>query len=755
VNDVNGWLEESGANRMEQFRAQLNDLSYAELRGIATRLGVRTRGQERKEAWVAVVVAFWQTPAQHEPFLTALSPAAQAALVLLRTAQQLPTALFLADHGALRRPGEQTAGEPPPWQAPATVSEELYYSGLLHPVEKTAIARSSHVAAPAFVDELIGQVNTMETEGTDEPDAWPLLHDLAAYLIYRHQHGDLRPLHGRWLSPTHMAALNRRLLQPDAEPLPRSHKAAPRLCFLAFLGEMAGLVTPHGLTALGWQWLADAPAAQLMTLWQAWQRSSHQLRQRHGQADGALPTPWPQPLVRALAQQPGPFTPLALAAQLLGESDELWRYYVAHLADSQALAHVVADLLAETLTGLGVVEGVARSEGTGEGADPAPPLQLHYRCTATGVWLLHPVLRPPLLRPPGASPPGLGTWLDVNDAPPGASGTEPRPALSVWVDASASFAAAARLAVFADHVALAREETPRHVYRVTRETVARAAADGHPFHELEAAYGALSMGLEPAQLATLWRWYTEGRRLRLAHLLVLRSTDGDAMAALWQDRRLRPLFGELLSPTTATLTSDVDEAAPALRRAGHWIARPASATVTAGAAATADDVDETEGLVAGDAATLWLAGQLYWALGEHLSLPAPLPSAVMDRLWQQIDPRRRAQLQSQRDVLLERLTSVLDGYALTPPVPDPNATDAETWRAPITAAIAAGRSLTLRYYTAARNLLTERTVDPYWIEERHGIAYLQAYCHNAERVLVFRLDRIQGVDDERRTTNDE
>jgi predicted DNA-binding transcriptional regulator YafY len=36
-------------------------------------------------------------------------------------------------------------------------------------------------------------------------------------------------------------------------------------------------------------------------------------------------------------------------------------------------------------------------------------------------------------------------------------------------------------------------------------------------------------------------------------------------------------------------------------------------------------------------------------------------------------------------------------------------------------------------------------IDPYWIEEQHGIPYLRAYCHSAGAVLTFRLDRIEAL----------
>jgi predicted DNA-binding transcriptional regulator YafY len=54
----------------------------------------------------------------------------------------------------------------------------------------------------------------------------------------------------------------------------------------------------------------------------------------------------------------------------------------------------------------------------------------------------------------------------------------------------------------------------------------------------------------------------------------------------------------------------------------------------------------------------------------------------------------------------------------------------------------------MTYFTAGRNLLTRRVVTPYWLEEHRGIPYLRADCHQAGKVLLFRLDRIQELQKE-------
>jgi proteasome accessory factor C len=60
-------------------------------------------------------------------------------------------------------------------------------------------------------------------------------------------------------------------------------------------------------------------------------------------------------------------------------------------------------------------------------------------------------------------------------------------------------------------------------------------------------------------------------------------------------------------------------------------------------------------------------------------------------------------------------------------------------------AVNEARALELRYYTAARDESSERTVDPLRIFEADGHAYLEAWCRSAEGVRVFRVDRIEDI----------
>ena len=60
-------------------------------------------------------------------------------------------------------------------------------------------------------------------------------------------------------------------------------------------------------------------------------------------------------------------------------------------------------------------------------------------------------------------------------------------------------------------------------------------------------------------------------------------------------------------------------------------------------------------------------------------------------------------------------------------------------------AVDESRQLWMRYYTASRDALTERIVDPIRLLVTDGHAYLEGYCHSADAVRHFRVDRIEEI----------
>lgn len=65
--------------------------------------------------------------------------------------------------------------------------------------------------------------------------------------------------------------------------------------------------------------------------------------------------------------------------------------------------------------------------------------------------------------------------------------------------------------------------------------------------------------------------------------------------------------------------------------------------------------------------------------------------------------------------------------------------------ATVRSALQDGTALHLTYYSASRDQVSERTVDPVRLVLVGGNSYLQAWCRQAEGVRLFRLDRIDAV----------
>ncbi|MET0237762.1 MAG: YafY family protein [Kibdelosporangium sp.] len=66
-------------------------------------------------------------------------------------------------------------------------------------------------------------------------------------------------------------------------------------------------------------------------------------------------------------------------------------------------------------------------------------------------------------------------------------------------------------------------------------------------------------------------------------------------------------------------------------------------------------------------------------------------------------------------------------------------------RRTVQGALSAQRALRVKYYTASKDEITERTIDPMRLLIVEGRAYLEAWCRRADAVRLFRLDRIDEV----------
>ena len=69
----------------------------------------------------------------------------------------------------------------------------------------------------------------------------------------------------------------------------------------------------------------------------------------------------------------------------------------------------------------------------------------------------------------------------------------------------------------------------------------------------------------------------------------------------------------------------------------------------------------------------------------------------------------------------------------------------EAATAAVRQALVSGRALRIRYYTAGRDAVSQRTIDPMRLLIVGGRGYLEAWCRRAEGVRLFRLDRVEDV----------
>jgi proteasome accessory factor C len=71
--------------------------------------------------------------------------------------------------------------------------------------------------------------------------------------------------------------------------------------------------------------------------------------------------------------------------------------------------------------------------------------------------------------------------------------------------------------------------------------------------------------------------------------------------------------------------------------------------------------------------------------------------------------------------------------------------EAETTAA-VRAALEASRAMRIVYYTAGRDAVSQRTIDPMRLLIVEGRGYLEAWCRRVEAVRLFRLDRVENVE---------
>lgn len=84
--------------------------------------------------------------------------------------------------------------------------------------------------------------------------------------------------------------------------------------------------------------------------------------------------------------------------------------------------------------------------------------------------------------------------------------------------------------------------------------------------------------------------------------------------------------------------------------------------------------------------------------------------------------------------------------AVEPPAPAAVSEREEATAVAVRTALDTGRALRIRYYTAGRDAVSQRTIDPLRLLIVEGRGYLEAWCRRAEGVRMFRIDRVEDVE---------
>ncbi|MDW8318528.1 MAG: WYL domain-containing protein [Anaerolineae bacterium] len=623
------------------------------------------------------------------PYLAQL-PADQRALLeaLAQEPQPWPLDRFQARFGTLRpfRPWRRDAVRHP-WHAPASPAEALFYHGLLFLV--AGPGRTLRVVVP---DEAIAALQRPPASAPPLAPA-PLvplaLLDLALLLTYLQQ-ADVRPLHGRWLSPHHCRRLGACLLPPLAEARLPSERHSLRLAFAHYLAERLQLVTlASGLLKSSPKaavWLDQSLPQQLLACWQAWLAADDDNRVlwRRFHLPGH---PWRDP--PGLAQRLVKRLPLTDWRNL---TDLLpWWEREAGAATLQEHLH---QLLHGPLAGLGIVAWT--------GTDQAEPVTL----TAIGAWLIH-----------GGEPPALPTIQPlVAD-----------PALELALPANASPPLAAML-----HLADWAELAPGPRLRFTPASLARSLGRDQALSGLRGLWHRfVTPPLTDAQHAQLKARADQMPWVELHTALLLRTSSPKALEALWADPRVRPHLAQRLAGDLAVVRS------PRLGRLLRVLTARGYALRTASAHQGPDrGADTALAPKPGDRWWLYTSYLVHRLLAEQIGLSMP-PGALQAGLAAGLDPAQQAAAQEAAEAAVNAVRSAMEGPPAAPaslPL-----SEVEDY---LLAAIEADQPVHIVYWSPWQNAATERCVRPLQLHWRGDHRYLLAFCLRANAQRTFRLDRI-------------
>ncbi len=706
---------------MPTLRQLLEVTPYPLLCVIARQRGLKVPRNCPKAELVALTHAELADPERLQATLSTLSPAERAVLHDLHVAGgHLPRYHVARRHGDLRRYRPWRDDAPSrPWENPPSPTERLYFLGLIFWDKTTRDLLIPQDLLPHYPAPQ-PPTGAPRPEPQRPPTALVAQHDLAQLLALLDT-APQRLIHGRWLPPRFLTTWGERCLTPPAHPHAGSELQTGRRRTLHYLAEEAGLVAPNaplpllGPTPAAWIWLTSPPLARFEALgealtgaaderWRVYCLPGHDLL-RH---PAALVKALIGSLRRDLARCDQPTTDLALgppeqvAERLLARDPELRNDLRGKFLEPDALlSQAVVALLTGALAWLGAVSVGAAGE-------------LHL--TAWGAHWLHP------RAPQPEAAPGAPFTLepDLVFAPPAGFPNLP---------------AVATLTACGERLADGR-------FRVTRERFVAALQRGHALNTLVARLeAAASRPLSGTERARLTGWAAESDRMVIRRLTVLEVAHPDVLTRLSEKRRGRRHVVRTLSRRAAVV--DEGRLSTLVRRLTQQEGVPPRVELPP------ETPPADPALGRGGAAHLWLAAQVYRALGDLIELPTRLPHHLVQHLAALAEaesgPLTLSAAQAACQRTIEALQDALQGRAAFP-VWTETTLPVEESVALIERALTEGCALEMDYYTAGRDVLTHRVVEPHRLEYRGHVAYLVGFCQWAQEERVFRVDRIRSLE---------
>ncbi|MGC9395651.1 MAG: helix-turn-helix transcriptional regulator [Anaerolineae bacterium] len=681
-----------------------------------------------------------------DTILVGLAPDAKAALrVLLMVGGQMAQGDFIYRFGVLRsyRPWREDSPVAP-WETPVSPTEVLFYRGLVFPINLGTRDRPQPaIVLPLEYHAILSNLLSLpqfppSPSPYSSPTSSPsllLLSDLFTWLSFLNRE-TVRPLHGRWLPPSALRALSA-WFEIDEMSVPlRSERKWPYPAFLHYLAERAGLVgiTSGALkpTAESLAWLETPEPARWQALWDAWSAQT--------QDNARLWTRYHLPLA-AEDDPPARFGQLCDALQSLLSGSPLPQQTLSGLLQMQAPALFRPDTAYQNWADLDSEAQAAYRDVMLKAVDAL--------LTGPLAWfgIVRVVDEGVILTTAGAALWGRegGIWPPVTSAPGLVVRVESDPKIAapaLWLHAVAQPLEGATGLSPVQRLHLERfappdPDTP-DAYRLEAATVISAYQQGYTVEGLLTLLEAAVGPLPPLLVGTLYRWAETLTQVQVRQIIVLETRDPALLQALTRERRIRELVMETLSARAVRVDGAHLDAL--LRR----LARQGVTPVLDVPARTNSPLVQTTAtkVASEERVTIAAALRVYAQLADALGAPVRAPHTLARGWMQGLEAAQRDTVERLTDTvltMLRRASLPETDYH----VPEPTGPLLQA----LERAIAAGATLDIVYYTAGRDHVTRRRIDPLRLEWHGDVVYLIAYCHLRQDQRVFRVERMEVVEE--------